>query len=203
MKKNSLLTLIVFFGFYFCICGSFSASASKENAVTLIEGLGSRAIHALTDSKIADAERESRFMEIFSDVFAVEAIAKFVLGRYRSGATPEEKRRFLEVFKQSVARTYAARFKNYNRESFKVGNAFPEEGGGYKVKSKILRPNGPPVEVEWKVYEDKEGNLKITDVVVERVSMSITQRSEYATIIQKNGGTVSDLNAVLADKLKA
>lgn len=176
--------------------------ASKEKAEDLIADLGTRAINMLTDPQTPDDERERRFEKIFSDAFAVEAIAKFVLGRHGRGATPEEKRDFLKVFKKSVARAYAARFKNYNRESFKVTGASAEEGDGYRVKSKILRPNGPPIEVEWKVYSLKDGTLKITDVIVERVSMSITQRSEYATIIQQNGGTVGRLNEILSEKLK-
>ena len=47
---------------------------------------------------------------------------------------------------------------------------------------------GQPIRVDWRVRRGK-----VIDVIVEGVSMSVTQRSEFASIIQRNGGKVSAL----------
>ena len=43
--------------------------------------------------------------------------------------------------------------------------------------------------------------MKIMDVVIEGVSLSITQRAEFAGFIQQNGGRVANLNSALEKKL--
>ena len=40
---------------------------------------------------------------------------------------------------------------------------------------------------------DRKGVLKIIDVVIEGVSLSITQRSEYGAYIRANGGKIANL----------
>jgi phospholipid transport system substrate-binding protein len=62
--------------------------------------------------------------------------------------------------------------------------------------SQIIRPQGPPIEVDWRL-EVNDGRYKISDVIVDRVSMALSQRSEFAAIIQRNGGQVSGLLATL------
>ena len=59
-------------------------------------------------------------------------------------------------------------------------------------RSQINRPSGPPIRVEWKVA-DKSGDAKLTDVIVEGVSMAFTQRQQFESVIQNNGGRVSAL----------
>jgi phospholipid transport system substrate-binding protein len=44
------------------------------------------------------------------------------------------------------------------------------------------------VRVDWRVRGGK-----VIDVIVEGVSMSVTQRSEFSSIIQRNGGDIEAL----------
>jgi phospholipid transport system substrate-binding protein len=47
----------------------------------------------------------------------------------------------------------------------------------------------------------KEGaTYKITDVTVDNLSMAITKRDEFASVIQQNGGDIQPLIAQLAQK---
>ena len=55
---------------------------------------------------------------------------------------------------------------------------------------------GTTARIEWCV-RGKPGNYKIIDVVVEGVSMAITQRSEFASVIQRGGGEFNSLLAQL------
>jgi phospholipid transport system substrate-binding protein len=60
--------------------------------------------------------------------------------------------------------------------------------------SQIIRPQGPPIEVDWRLVVS-DGRYKISDVSIDGVSMALTQRSEFAAIIQRNGGRVAGLLA--------
>lgn len=44
----------------------------------------------------------------------------------------------------------------------------------------------------WRVRQ-KADKIGIIDVVVEGVSMSLTQRQEYSSVIQRNGGDITAL----------
>ena len=48
--------------------------------------------------------------------------------------------------------------------------------------------------------EPDNGAYKITDVIVEGISMAVTQRSEFAAVIQRHGGQVEGLLALLRQK---
>src|SRR6185295_1139960 len=93
---------------------------------------------------------------------------------------------------------YSARLSNYSGEQFQVKDEVPA-GDDTMVNSQIVRPSGPPVRVEWRVRKQSDGSLKIV-VVVEGVSMTITQRSEFASVMQQGGGLAA-LNARLRDKV--
>ena len=63
-----------------------------------------------------------------------------------------------------------------------------------------MRANGqPPAGVDW-LLTSQNGAYKISDVIVEGVSMAVTQRSEFASVIQRNGGQVEGLITALRQK---
>jgi phospholipid transport system substrate-binding protein len=66
------------------------------------------------------------------------------------------------------------------------------------VTSQILRPEGPPIEVDWRLGVI-DGRYKITDVTIDGVSLALTQRSELASVIERSGGQVSVLLATMSE----
>ena len=87
----------------------------------------------------------------------------------------------------------------YTGETLKVTGSRPEADGAI-VSSQILRPAGAaPVKVDWRLT-GRDGNYKISDVSVDGISMAVTQRSEFASVIQHNGGQVQGLITMLRQK---
>lgn len=183
---------------------SKSADNIFEQAKKFIGDLGARAINTLTSKDLPRQEREDRFEKIFEEAFDLIAIAKFVLGRYRRTATEEEKQEFLKLFKKSMSITYADRFSQYTNEMFEITDAKhkDQQNGLIRVISAIKRSDSPDVKIEWNVIQNNNKEFKIVDVIVEDISMSITQRQEYSSIIEREGGTVSGLNRALQEKVK-
>jgi phospholipid transport system substrate-binding protein len=101
-----------------------------------------------------------------------------------------------------VIRAYANRFSEYSGDDVqvKITGDRAESETSHIVSSQVLRPNAPPVHVDWRVH--KQGNdYKIVDVDVEGVSMALTQREEFASVIQRNGGTVAGLTQALEQRI--
>ena len=76
----------------------------------------------------------------------------------------------------------------------------PKGKSGAIVSSRIIRRQGEPFHVEWRLRRGGEG-WRIIDVVVEGVSMAVTHRSEFSSVIASRGGTVGGLLDVLRSKV--
>jgi phospholipid transport system substrate-binding protein len=44
------------------------------------------------------------------------------------------------------------------------------------------------------------GSYKISDVIIEGISMAVTQRSEFAAVVQRNGDQMRSLLALMREK---
>ena len=122
----------------------------------------------------------------------MSGIAKFVLGRYWKLATDDQKAEFQKLLETLLVQSYAKAFAHYSGEKFDVGSARGNDDGSMLVNSTIIQPNGDVIHLDWRV-EDGDNTLKITDLLVEGVSLRTTHRSDFASAIQSNGGTVAGL----------
>jgi len=177
-------------------------AADPEAAKSFVRALANEAIQVMGNKGTASPERIARFRELFKRGFDVEAIGRFVLGRYWREATEAEQQEYLRLFEDLIVATYAGRFSEYSGETLTVLDARPEEDRVLLVTSHVNRTSGPPIRLDWRIVE-RNGGFKIVDVVVEAVSMSVTQRSEFASVIQRGGGKVQSLIVALRDKTKS
>ncbi|MBM3546670.1 MAG: ABC transporter substrate-binding protein [Alphaproteobacteria bacterium] len=185
----------------FCLPALSARAAAPEAAKTFVRGLANEAIEVMGNKGSAGPERLAKFRELFKRGFDVDAIGRFVLGRYWRDATEAEQQEYLRLFEDLIVHTYAGRFSEYSGETLTVLDARPEDDRVLLVTSQVNRTAGPPIRLDWRIAE-REGGFKIVDVVIEAVSMSVTQRSEFASVIQRGGGKVASLLTALRDKTK-
>jgi phospholipid transport system substrate-binding protein len=176
-------------------------AAAAADPAAVITNLGNQALEVLGKNVNANT-RVARFRQLFSEDFDVPGIARFVLGRYWRVATPAQQQDFVTLFANYIALAYSDRLAEYSGETLRVtgSRAAPD---GSVVSSEIVRPNGaPPAKIDW-LLTQHDGAYKISDVIVEGVSMAVTQRSEFASVIQRNGGQVQGLITALRQKTEA
>jgi phospholipid transport system substrate-binding protein len=172
---------------------------AADDAAGFISDLGQRTVQLLA-AKAPENEREAKFRAIFEEGFDIPMISRFVLGGYWRTVSEAQRQDFTALFETYVIRAYAVRFNDYGGEQLKVTAARTEDEDNSMVQSVIARPSGaPPIKVDWRVNRTAKG-FKITDVVVEGVSMAVTQRQEFASVIQRNGGQIDALLKLLREK---
>jgi phospholipid transport system substrate-binding protein len=172
--------------------------AAAADPAAVITELGNRALDVL-GKNATPAQRVARFHELFREDFDVPGIARFVLGRYWKTATPEQQQEFVKLFEDYIALVYSNQLAAYSGETLRVTGSRTSAEEAI-VASEIIRPSGsPPVKVDWHLT-DRNGAYKISDVTVDGISMAVTQRSEFASVIQRNGGQVANLIAQLREK---
>jgi phospholipid transport system substrate-binding protein len=173
-----------------------TAIAADANA--FMNEMWNRAVEVLS-KKVSATERLTRFRQLFQADFDGPGIARFVLGRYWRSASEQEQQEFLKLFEDYVVFVYGTRLSSFNGETFKVKGSRPE-GNGVVVATDILNPGGePPIKVDWRLISDN-GAFKINDVIIEGISMLVTQRSEFAAVIQRHGGQVGGLLEMMRER---
>ncbi|MGA8552115.1 MAG: ABC transporter substrate-binding protein [Stellaceae bacterium] len=176
-------------------------AAAAADPAAVITNLGNQALQVL-GSNVDPSQRVVRFRQLFSQDFDVPGIARFVLGRYWQIATPQQQQEFIGLFTSYIAVAYSDRLAEYSGETLRVTGSRAAADGAM-VSSEIVRPNGaPPAKIDWLLTQEN-GAYKISDVIVEGVSMAVTQRSEFASVIQRDGGQVQGLITALRQKTEA
>jgi phospholipid transport system substrate-binding protein len=172
-------------------------SPAAGDAAGFVNQIESQGLQALN---LPPAQRAARFRQLFQADFDTAEISQFVLGRYRASFTPQQQQEFVNLFQDFTARAYAEKLGTYAGAQFRVTGTRPGEGGTV-VTSEVNRTNGPPVRVEWHLA-DRGGQFKVSDVVVDGVSMKVTERNEFAGIIQRNNNNPTAIIAVLRQQLQ-
>ena len=160
--------------------------AASDGPADFVKTLGERAIAVLTAEGSTPEGRRAQYRELLDEGFAVNTIGRFVLGRYWRAATPEERAEYLELFRDFVLDTYSQRLDSYAGETFAIIKSRPLDGLDTMVSTEIGGSNGPPIRVDYRVRSHK-GDHKIVDVLVEGISLVVTQRSEFASVINREG----------------
>jgi phospholipid transport system substrate-binding protein len=170
---------------------------AQTDPVAFINQLGTQAIQVLGPN-VAMPQRVQRFRQLFGADFDVPGIAQFTLGRYWRVATPEQQQQYMGLLQEYLAQAYAGRLAQYAGEKFAALTSQLQDNETV-VFSEITRNDGGKIHVEWHLVNN--GGWKITDAYVAGVSMKITQRDEFASVIQQGGGQVQYLLDRLRQKV--
>jgi len=194
-------TLLLAIGLAVAAPAAVQAQAKPElsAASKFVQILGERAILELTDPKISDSERVSRMRALLTESFDKEAIARFVLGTYWNRASEAERAEFIRLYEVLVSHTYAGLFKKYSGETFEVVRE-RQLGDDTVVYAQINQPGSQqsiPVEL---LARPTAGAYRAVDIKIEGISMPLTHRKEYASVIQRNQGQVAGLLKILREK---
>lgn len=174
---------------------TLAAAAQKETgAENFVGTMAKRALDFLGNAQQTQTQKTESFRRLLEDNFDMETIGRFTLGRYWKTATPQQQAEYQRLFKKRVVEMYSQRFGDYKGQKFETRGARPDGDNDSIVTSYIVPSDGTPeVLVEWRVRQ-QGGRYRVVDVIVEGVSQSVTQRSDFSAVIQKGGG---DLQALL------
>ncbi|PIQ99464.1 MAG: toluene tolerance protein [Nitrospinae bacterium CG11_big_fil_rev_8_21_14_0_20_45_15] len=172
-----------------------SASQITEDLKVTIDAV----IKIVTDpnyKKDATARRE-KLRELFGKRFNYKQMVIRSLAKDWDERTPEEREQFIGLFRQLLEKSYAGKLESYKDE--KIVYLDEQVKGEYAlVKTQIIR-NDATIDVDYKLFNE-DGEWRVYDFVIERVSMIRNYRSQFTKIIRKD--SYSGLVAKLEKKIK-
>ncbi len=166
------------------------APAAPGNAVEpdaardFVADLADRATTILNGDGSMD-ERRRGLRELLQEGFDVPFIARAALGPPYRDLSDEQRSAYVDAFERWVIATYATRLDDYTGQRVEITGAAPQGNQDARVTTRVVG-NQEPVRIDWRVRE-RGGALQIIDVEVEGVSMTISQRNEFASVMQRRG----------------
>jgi phospholipid transport system substrate-binding protein len=173
-------------------------TAAGEDPADFIRILGNQGLEVIR-SNTTLGQKADYFHQMLHEDFDLTRISQFVLGPYWRMASAEQRQEFRSLLSDHLVRFYGEQFAQYGGESLSVTGS-RSDPAGVLVTSQIIRRQGPPLEVDWQLRVSR-GRYRISDVIVDGVSMAATQRSQFAAIIQRSGGQVGGLLVMMREQI--
>ncbi len=181
-----------------------TTAQDPEGAQAFISDLADQAMKIWRDPTLTQLEREKGFRDLLYAGFDVNFLARISLGRFVRQMTRDQFREYMRLFPDYIVNKFANRIGEYTNQTIEIGEVVPAGRRDVYVRTTLQRPGAEPVAADWRVRKTKDG-FRIVDVKVEGISMVISQRDEFASLIEKSGieGLLAELRkgaAELAEK---
>ena len=145
----------------------------------------------------SEAERIDGLANAIGERTDSELLGRLVLGRYWRQLSDDQRSRYQDRFPSFMLRMLASRLHVYARDAkggledhFRLLGSYPFGERDVLVRSKVIPNSGRPIAVDWRLRW-RGDDLAIIDLVIEGVSLLVSERSQFAAVIERR--SVDDL----------
>ena len=196
--KNKTVGYNLYLRFWFILLQLFGLAPcapvlAEQGPVDVLRGMSDHVLEIIKeDPSILDDKARLRAIadEVVIPNVDFIALSQSVLGVSWRKATPEQREVFEREFRALLINSYLASISraDYQGQSIKyLPLRNPPTGDRAEVDAEIEQPNGPLIHAQFRMYRRDGAGWKVYDVVVEGVSLVITQRSSFSSIIRDKG----------------
>lgn len=176
--------------FVFCLVTSVNASAEEKSgtsARSVVEKFQAELIDVMKNGKkLGYSGRYDKLFEPVSNSHDLTKIARIVVGKEWEKLTSEQQDKLVDVFSRLSVASYAHNFKDYSGEAFAFDSEAELPRAGVVVHSHLTIPDDKPVKFDHQLKEKGDSWL-IINIIANGVSDLALKRSEYTTILQREG----------------
>ena len=153
-------------------------------------------LDAYKNTSISKVDRFNLIEDSINNNFAGAGIAKFVAGNAWSSASKETKKEYIQLFKKHLALNISSIMQGYSNQKYELINVrYDEKNKVSMINMEIYTDTGNLL-VTWRVKKSKDRYFVI-DLIVADISLVVTKRSEFNSMLKKVDGKLSELNNIL------
>ena len=147
------------------------------------------------DSQEAKAKKLS---EIALKTVDIKGIGYYTLGSKRKELSPEELKKYEEIFQKYFLKSFTSRLTTYSDPKIAVLSSEKISDKYTIVKTMLLKTTKKPeVKIDWRVYTKDPDKPLIRDLIIEGLKLARTQKEEFASILSANNNDINALFKVL------
>jgi len=153
-------------------------------------------LNAYNNDSISNEQRFEAIENSINKNFAGAGIAKFVAGKSWGSANKDTKREYVKLFKRHLALNIASMMQGYSNQNYNlISNKYDEKSKVYLIDMNIEYDTGSLL-VTWRVKESKN-KFFVIDLLVADISLVVTKRSEFNSLLKKEGFKLKNFNKIL------
>jgi phospholipid transport system substrate-binding protein len=173
-----------------------AAQAAPAGGSGTVQGLYDALLSTMKNGgTLGGSGRFAKLAPAILSSFDVASMARLSVGPSWNSLSEAQWQNVTESYGRYISAIYADRFDSYNGQKLEVTGEQPAPFG-LMVKSRIIKNNGEPVEVDYVMRQNGESWL-VADIYLDSaISEVATRRSEFAAIIKTQGidGLIAALN---------
>jgi ABC-type transporter MlaC component len=153
-------------------------------------------LEAYKNSEISNEKRFSMIENTVSYNFAGTGIAKHVAGRAWKNASKETKKNYVKLFKKHLALNIASIMQGYANQEYSLINSKYDSKNKVSLIDMNILTNSSSITITWRVKQSKE-RFYIIDLLVADISLVVTKRSEFNSMLKKVNNDLETLSELL------
>lgn len=117
--------------------------------------------------------------------FAWQSMARFAAGKFWGSMSPDERKTYLDAYRDWSVATYADRFHTHKGQTFAV---VPQQQDDRRaeVLSRLTKADGDTVELNYKLRKSSHG-WQVVDIQVRGVSQLALTRTQFLAVLDNQG----------------
>lgn len=175
---------------------SATPAFADANTEEYVRTNANEVLASLNEPDLSAAERREKFQNYMNEFTNLEAVAKFVIGKYSKRFTPEEMEAYLTAFREYALAVYEYYFYEYKGRDVKVTGSTDRNPRDSIVDTDIVRSDGQELEVRWRVL-NRGGEYQVVDVALSAegnlIWLAIEQQAQFLSILDQNNGSAAAL----------
>jgi phospholipid transport system substrate-binding protein len=164
-------------------------AAKPAEALSLVQKTAEEMLRVLRDQRDTLKQHPERIYPLVEKIvvphFDFERMSRLVLGRHWREASPAQRQRFMEEFRNLLVRTYASALLEYSEQTITYAPLRAAAGAtDITIHTEIQQPGGLPIPLDYRMHY-VAGAWKVYDVIAEGVSLVTNYRSSFANEIRQ------------------
>jgi phospholipid transport system substrate-binding protein len=192
---------MIYFSLVLLLCCSTTqlAFAEELTARQVVEDFQNELINVMKQGKeLGFKGRYDKLDPAVRKSHDLPKLARIVVGKQWEELSAEQQATLEKVFSQLSVSAYAHNFKDFTGESFTFLSEEETGRGGVVVHTDLHIPNEKDVKFDY-MMKKKDDGWRIINIIADGVSDLALKRSEYTTVLSKDGFDV--LIAKITEKI--
>ncbi|MGH8476583.1 MAG: ABC transporter substrate-binding protein [Methylococcales bacterium] len=183
-NSNRAFTLT---GFFIALMLSSSVSGDELSAKAVVEKFQGDLIDVMKNGQVLGfSGRVDKLTGPVSESHDLPGVARIVVGEEWEKLTSDQQQQLIAVFSEFSIASYAHNFTEYTGETFTFNSEEEIARGGMVIHSRLNLPDDKPVKFDY-MLKKEDDNWLIVNIIADGVSDLALKRSEYTTILQREG----------------
>ena len=194
MKRIFLSFLFFFVGSFLVQTKAISYSSDPESFISEVIDEAK----VILSSSSSSEEKAEKLSQIALKTVDVKGLAYYTLGKKRKELTPEQLKKYEDLFEKYFLKSFTSRLTDYSDPKISVLSSEVVNNKYTIVKTMLLKTDKKPeVKIDWRVYTKDPNNPLIRDLIIEGLSLARTQKEEFASVLSANNNDINVLFSTL------